>query len=247
MASSVHTLDKVVAITGGGSGFGKAGGLAAARDGARVVVIDINEKAGQAVADTINSTGGKAIFVRGDQWKAVLDATINAFGSIDVLINNAGWSYSARPTFEVSESDYRKVFDINVTSIFHAVNVVVPQFIKQGRGGVVINVSSISAIRPRPGLSWYAATKAAVTTVTKYAPHNIRFNSISPVLSETGLTSQFTGMAATPENNNKFLANIPLGRLGKPEDIAEMMVFLAGEKARFITGTDAWVDGGRAI
>ncbi|KAM0749151.1 3-ketoacyl-reductase [Meredithblackwellia eburnea MCA 4105] len=255
--ASVHTIDKTIIITGAGSGFGRAGSLAASRDGARLVCVDINEAAAQATAKMITDKGGKAIAIKGDvaspgDWKKVLDATLSAFGAVDVLINNAGWSYVAKPNFDVTEAEYKRVFDINVSSVFHSVNVIVPQMIKQGNGGVVINVSSISAVRPRPGLGWYAATKAAVTTVTKalaveYAPHNVRFNSISPVLSHTGLTSTFTAVEDTPENTKKFLGNIPLGRLGQPEDIAEAMVWLSSEKARFITGTDTWVDGGRAI
>jgi len=187
-----------------------------------------------------------------DSWAALVKATVDKFGKIDVLVNNAGWSYKNKQTSGVTIDEYQGCFDINVKSIFLSIGTVVAQMQKQGTGGSMINVSSVSALRPRPGLTWYSASKGAVTVATKalasdFAHENIRINCVSPVLTNTGLFEAFTGVTYTDKNMQKFLGNIPLGRLGQPADVAEVILFLASDAAAFLTGVDIPVDGGRAI
>lgn len=171
---------------------------------------------------------------------------------------------------EVTEEEWERVFKVNVKSIYLAGKIVMPRFIQQGKGGSMINISSTGASRPRPGLVWYNASKGAVTNVrlfqfiqsfsiantrfqatkglaAEYGPHNIRVNSVAPLLSGTGLFSMFTGMEDTPENRAKFIGNVPLGRLTEADDIANMCLYLASEEGSFINGTEMVVDGGKCI
>jgi NAD(P)-dependent dehydrogenase (short-subunit alcohol dehydrogenase family) len=158
----------------------------------------------------------------------------------------------AQPTAEVTEDEWERVFKVNVKSIYLASTIVIPRLIEQGSGGSIINISSTGAARPRPGLVWYNASKGAVTNATKglaaeYGPHNIRVNSVAPLLSGTGLFSMFTGMEDTPENRAKFLGNVPLGRLTEADDIANMCLYLASDEGSFINGTEMVVDGGKCV
>ncbi|KAJ5179449.1 hypothetical protein N7492_002659 [Penicillium capsulatum] len=238
---------KVAIVTGAGSGFGAATALRFGEEGAKVIVADINVEGGEKVAAQNPSS---LIFQRTDvtqaeEWKTVVDLAFSKFGRLDVLVNNAG-------TTEVTEDEWERVFKVNVKSIFLAGKIVLPRFIEQGQGGSMINISSTGATRPRPGLVWYNASKGAVTNATKglaseYGPHNIRVNSVAPLLSGTGLFSMFTGMEDTPENRAKFIGNVPLGRLTESEDIANMCLYLASDEGKFINGTEMVVDGGKCI
>ncbi|RFU26193.1 hypothetical protein B7463_g10146, partial [Scytalidium lignicola] len=165
-----------------------------------------------------------------------------------------------QPTLEVTESDFDRVFNVNVKSIFFSVQHFIPQIMLQGEsqgaskkgGGSIINIASIGATRPRPGLVWYNSSKGAVWNATKglaseYGPQNIRVNAICPVLTATGLFESFTGTPDTAENRQKFLWNIPLGRLGEADDVAGYALYLASDEANFITGTCLEVDGGKGI
>jgi NAD(P)-dependent dehydrogenase (short-subunit alcohol dehydrogenase family) len=160
-----------------------------------------------------------------DGWKKLLEFTITEFGHINILVHNAGTSHRNKPTMEVTEADFDRVFSVNVKSILHSTAVLVPYLIEQEQGGSIINVASIGALRPRPGLMWYNASKGAVFNVTKglaaeYGPKNIRFNGICPLLSGTGLFSAFVGVEDTPENRSKFVGNVPMGRLADMYDVA---------------------------
>ncbi|KAJ5620988.1 hypothetical protein N7510_004972 [Penicillium lagena] len=245
---------KVAIVTGGGSGFGAAIARRFSEEGAKVIVTDINVEGGEKVAAQ-NPTN--LIFQRMDvtqaaDWEAVLDVAFSKFGRLDVLVNNAGTTYRNKPTVEVTEDEWERVFQVNVKSIYLAAQTAIPRLIQQGHGGSIVNISSTGATRPRPGLVWYNASKGAVTNATKglaaeYGPHNIRVNSVAPLLSGTGLFSMFTGMEDTPENREKFIGNVPLGRLTEADDIANMCLYLASDEGRFINGTEMVVDGGKCI
>ncbi|TAQ91001.1 hypothetical protein B7494_g596 [Chlorociboria aeruginascens] len=245
---------KVAIVTGGGSGFGEAIAKRFAEENCKVIVADLNPIGGERVANTHPES---MFFLKMDvgneqDWEYLIEETLGKWGRIDVLVNNAGTSYKNKPTLDVIEDEFDKVFNVNVKSIFYATRHFIPNVINQGEGGSMINIASIGATRPRPGLVWYNASKAAVWNATKglaseYGPKNIRVNSICPLLSGTGLFSTFTGMEDTPENRDKFLFNVPLGRLCTPEDVANYTLFLASDEAKFITGTCLEVDGGRGI
>jgi len=245
---------KVAIVTGGGSGFGEAISKRFAEEGCKVVVADIDPIGGERVA----STHPKVMhFIETDvtseeDWEQLIENTVDKYGRLDILVNNAGTSYKNKPTLDVIEDEFDKVFNVNVKSIFYAARHFVPNIINQGEGGSMINIASIGASRPRPGLVWYNASKAAVANATKglaaeYGPKDIRVNSILPLLSGTGLFETFTGVPDTPENRDKFLFNVPLGKLCAPEDVANTALFLASNESKFITGVSLEVDGGRAI
>jgi len=245
---------KVAIVTGGGSGFGEGISKRFAEEGCKVVIADIDPIGGERVANTHPSSMYfvKTNVANEEDWERLLENTLDKWGRVDVLVNNAGTSYKNKPTLEVIEDEFDKVFNVNVKSIFFATRHFVPNLINQGEGGSIINIASIGATRPRPGLVWYNASKAAVWNATKglaaeYGPKNIRVNSICPLLSGTGLFETFAGMPDTPENRDKFLFNVPLGRLCTPEDVANYCLFLASDEAKFITGTSLEVDGGRGI
>ena len=243
---------KSTLVTGAGSGFGAAIARAYAREGARVVLMDLNGPAADAVAASI---GPAALAVAGDVTRrADIDRAVAAAtrhgGALDTVVNNAGWSYRNQPLLDTTEDEFDRVFAINVKSIFHMVNAAVP--VMRERGGSMINIGSTGGIRPRPGLAWYNATKGAVNLVSsalanELAGHNIRVNCIAPVIGATGLLEQFMGLPDTPENRAKFMATIPLGRMSTPEDIAAAALWLASDEAAFVTGVVLPVDGGRTI
>jgi 3-oxoacyl-[acyl-carrier protein] reductase len=244
---------KSIVITGAGSGFGAAMVRRMVKEGAQVLVADMNAEAAESVARDI---GNAAVPFTVDvtnrvRHQEMIDAAIQHFGDLDCVINNAGTTHKNQPLLEVDEATFDRVFDVNVKSIYHSTHCVVPHFRKRG-GGVMINISSTAASRPRPGLTWYNASKGAVNLMTKsmaveLAPDNIRVNAICPVMSPTGLLEQFMGVPDTPENRAKFIATIPLGRMSDAEDIASAAVYLASDDAKFLTGVCLPVDGGRTI
>jgi 3-oxoacyl-[acyl-carrier protein] reductase len=247
-------LDSRVAIvTGAASGFGAEISRHYVAEGAKVVVADMNEQGAKAVAAEL---GDSAIAVNCDVSKSadidnLVAAAIAQFGKVDIVVNNAGYTHKNRPLLEVDEATFDRMFDVNVKSIFLMTHAIVPEMRKNGKG-VIINIGSVSGIRPRPGLVWYSASKAAANLMSKamaveLGPDNIRVNAICPVMSPTGMIADFMGMPDTPENRSKFIGNIPLGRLATPTDIAKAAVYLASDQADFITGVELPVDGGRAV
>ena len=244
---------KVAIVTGAGGGFGEGIARRFAVEGASVVVVDLRTEAAERVAAEI---GPEAIAVTADvsleaEVAAVMSRTQAAFGVPNILVNNAGTTYRNQPLLDVSEAEFDRVFRVNVKSIFHFVRAVVPPMRDAG-GGVIINVGSTAGIRPRPGLTWYNASKGAVNLMSKslaveLAPWNIRVNALAPVMGETGLLEAFMGLPDTPENRARFIAGIPLGRLSRPDDIAGAALYLASDDAAFITGVELPVDGGRTI
>jgi 3-oxoacyl-[acyl-carrier protein] reductase len=247
---------KTAIVTGGGSGFGEGIAKRFAREGANVVVNDLNGAAAERVASEIALDHGRAIAVPGDvtkreDWKTLFDAAIEDFKSVQVVVNNAGTTHRNKPVLEVTEAEFDRVYAVNVKSIYWSVEQFVPYFRSQG-GGAFINIASTAGVRPRPGLVWYNGSKAAVIIASKalaveLGPDRIRVNCINPVMGETALLSEFMGMEDTPANRQKFLATIPLGRLSTPQDIANAALYLASDDAEFITGVALEVDGGRCV
>lgn len=248
--------NKVAIVTGAGSGFGRGIAATFAREGARVVVADINDPAGQETVEQIRAAGGEAQFAHVDVSSAVsmqdlLAAALGHYPGVDIVVNNAGATHRNRPMLEVAEAEFDRIYAINVKSIFLSAHTFVPHFRQRG-GGVFVNIASTAAIRPRPGLTWYNGTKGAVVTTSRsmaaeLGPDRIRVNCVNPVVGATGLLGEFMGVPDTPENRAKFTAGIPLGRFSTPEDVANACLYLASDEAAFITGACLEVDGGRCV
>ena len=244
--------DKVAIVTGGGSGFGEAIARRFAAEGARVVIGDIAEETGARVAAEI---GEAAVFQQADvalgpDVAALVEAARSRFGGLDIVVNNAGFSHRNRPMLEVGEDEFDRIFAVNVKAIFHAAHAAVPVMRAAG-GGVFLNIASTAGVRPRPGLTWYNASKGAAITLTRsmaaeLGPEGIRVCAINPVAGETPLLKSFMG-EDTPEVRAKFLATIPIGRFSTPEDIGAAACFLCSDEAAMITGVALEVDGGRCI
>lgn len=244
--------NKVAIITGAASGFGEGMARRFAEEGARVVVADLNAKGAERVASEI---GEAAIAVQTDvsqraEFDEMVDAAMNGFGRIDIMVNNAGYTHRNGDLLAVEEEVFDLITAVNMKAIYHAARAVVPIMEKQG-GGSIITTASTAGLRPRPGLTWYNASKGWAITATKsmaveLAPKNIRVNCLCPVAGETGMLAQFMG-EDTPELRAKFRASIPLGRLSTPLDIANAALWLASDEAEFITGVALEVDGGRCI
>lgn len=247
--------DKVAIVTGAGSGFGEGIARRFAAEGARVAIADIAVGNGARVAAAIGEAGGDAIFVRADVARAadvgaLVQATCDRFGRVDIMVNNAGYTHRNQSMLTVEEDDFDRIFAVNVKAIFLAARAVVPVFRRQG-GGVILNTASTAGLRPRPGLTVYNASKGAAITMTKsmaveFAPDRIRVNCLCPVAGETAMLADFMG-GDTPENRARFTASVPLGRLSRPEDIANAALYLCSDEAGFITGTAFEIDGGRCV
>ena len=245
--------DKTTLVTGAASGFGREIARRFAREGAKVAVVDIN---GDGAGEVAREIGDAAIAAacdvsKGDDTAAAFQTAVEAFGGVDIVVNNAGTSHPNGPLLDVDYETFRRIYAVNVDSIFHMTHVAVPHWRGNG-GGVMINVGSTAGIRPRPGLTWYNSTKGAVHLLTKslavdLAPDRIRVCGLAPVMGATGLLETFMGLPDTPENRSKFLGTIPLGRLSEPADMANAALFLASDEAEFLTGVILEVDGGRTI
>lgn len=243
---------KVAIVTGAASGFGEGMARRFAEEGAKVVVADLNEKGAERVAGEI---GDAAIAVQTDvsvcsEMDELVYAAKSAFGRIDIMVNNAGYTHRNGDMLKVDEETFDLITAVNMKAIYYAALAVVPIMERQG-GGSILTTASTAGLRPRPGLTWYNASKGWAITATKsmaveLAPKNIRVNCLCPVAGETGMLAQFMG-EDTPEMRDKFRASIPLGRLSMPLDIANAALWLVSDEAAFITGVALEVDGGRCV
>lgn len=248
----MRLAEKVAIITGAASGFGEGMAKRFAEEGAKVVVADLNIRGAERVAAEI---GASAIAVQTDvshraEFDEMVAAAMSAFGRIDIMVNNAGYTHRNGDMLAVEEETFDLIAAVNMKAIYHAARAVVPIMAGQG-GGVILTTASTAGLRPRPGLTWYNASKGWAITATKsmaveLAPKNIRVNCLCPVAGETGMLEKFMG-EDTPEIRARFRASIPLGRLSTPLDIANAALYLASDEAAFITGVALEVDGGRCI
>jgi 3-oxoacyl-[acyl-carrier protein] reductase len=246
---------KVALITGAGSGFGEGMAKVFAREGAQVVVLDINAAAAKRVAVDIQALGfsaqGRACDVTDAQgFKDAVAFTLQKFGRLDILVNNAGVSHKNQPMLDVTEAEFDHVFNVNVKAIYHSAQACLP-IMRAQKSGVILNIGSTAGLRPRPGLAWYNASKGAVNLLSKsmaveLAPDNIRVCALAPVAGETPLLATFMG-GDSEELRAKFRGSVPLGRLSTPQDIANAALYLVSDEANFITGVVLEVDGGRCI
>ncbi|MCY0899023.1 MAG: glucose 1-dehydrogenase [Firmicutes bacterium] len=255
----MRLADKVAIITGAGSGIGRATSALLAREGAMVVAVDINKSQVDDTAQEILSAGGACVsaycdVTNADDIQRVVDLTLKRYQKIDVLFNNAGMPMSFTPTEEVSLELWQAIMAVNVTGIFLGCRAVIP-IMKSQRSGVILNTASTAAVRPRPGLTPYNASKGAVTVFTRslaleLAPYGIRVNAVNPVAVDTPMLNQFIGANRTgdpAQGRQQFEQSIPLGRLATPMDIAFAVLYLASEEAAMVTGVCLDVAGGRTI
>lgn len=245
---------KVAIITGAASGIGLASARRFVQEGARVVVVDLDE---QKVTQVVHDLGAERTlgFVADvtDEQRVVqlVAATVERFGRVDIYYNNAGIPMSVTPVEELDLAKWRRIMDVNVTALFLAAKAVAPQMKHQG-GGSIIVTASISGVRPRPGLSAYSASKGAAIILTKalaieLAPSNIRVNAICPVAANTPMLEQFGFGATREEAVQRFAETVPLGHVVEANDVASAALYLASDEASNITGITLDVDGGRGI
>ena len=246
-----------VIVTGAGSGFGAAIARRFAAEGASVLAADINLDGAEVVVGEIAAAGGTAEAIavdvaEEDQVAAMVARSQSSFGGVDVLVNNAGYSHLQRLLWKIPVEDFDAVFAVNVRGVFLGCKHAIPVMI-DGGGGVIVNIASIGAVAPRPGVTPYNATKGAVLTLSKglaleVARHNIRVNAVNPVAADTGFMKTATGLDELPDElKENLISTIPRGRLAEPEDVAAAVAFLASDDADFITGTAINVDGGRSV
>jgi len=246
---------KTAIVTGAGSGFGAGIAARFVEEGARVMLADIHEANGRRVTADLAAAGGDVRFCRCDVSKdadvaALVAATLEGFGGFDVVVNNAGTTHRNQSLLDVAESEFDRIYAVNVKSLFLTARHAVPHFRARG-GGVFITIASTAGVRPRPGLTWYNGSKGAAIVTSRsmaaeLARDRIRVNVINPVAGETAMLADFMG-EDTPERRAQFVATIPLGRLSQPSDIATAAVFFASDEAAFITGACLEVDGGRCV
>jgi NAD(P)-dependent dehydrogenase (short-subunit alcohol dehydrogenase family) len=240
--------DKVVLVTGGTSGIGKATAIKFARAGAKVVVSGRREKEGAEVVNEITKLGGEAAFVRGDVAKdadiqAMVQLTVEKFGKLDVAFNNAGVEWTG-PLDQATEAEYRRVFDINVWGVLNSMRHEIPAMLKNG-GGAIVNTSSVAGHVGLAQVSVYIASKHAVEGLTKsvaleFAKQNIRVNAVAPGIVATEMFDRFAG----DELRDQIISTVPVARVGAAEEIATAVLYLASDAAKFTTGTSLIVDGG---
>jgi NAD(P)-dependent dehydrogenase (short-subunit alcohol dehydrogenase family) len=239
---------KIGVVTGGGTGIGRATALAMAKAGAVVVIGNRDADKGEKVVGLIRQAGGKAVFQKTDVSKpvdaqALVARAVSEFGRLDLAFNNAGMDGEQVPLHEQDIEKASALFDVNIKGVFYCMKYEIEQMLKTG-GGSIVNTSSIFGLNGYPGWSLYVATKHAVTGMTKsaaldYAKQNIRVNAVGPGPVETPLLTKGTG-----GDPHSYAAFVPMGRIGQPDEIADAVVWLLSDEARYVTGHTLPVDGG---
>jgi 3-oxoacyl-[acyl-carrier protein] reductase len=249
--------DRVAIVTGGASGIGAASAAAMAREGARVLIADLDEGRAKQAVEQIEKAGGQAVAVRADVTRAadnqaIVEQAVARWGRLDVFYANAGVPQWKTDVEDVEEKVFDQIFAVNVKGVWLAAKYALP-VMKRQRRGVLLITASTSAIRPRPGGQTYAASKGAVVVLAKAlaletAPHGVRVVAIAPVATHTPMLPTFMNKREVDEEGLRaYIATVPLGRLNEPADIAATAVFLASDDAAMITGSTIEVDGGRCI
>ena len=244
---------KVAVITGGNSGIGQATALLFAKEGAKIVIAARDEISGQDTINRIRESGGQAIFVKTDvsnesDVKSLIAHAIVKYKKIDILFNNAGIELE-KPVTETTSEEWDRVMDVNLKGVFLGCKYAIPYMIRQG-GGSIISTASAAGIVGNPNLAAYCASKGGIVLLTKemaldYAKNNIRVNCVCPGAIMTPMLQRFIEKSPEPEETKRAMAEAhPLGRLGKPEEVANAVLFLASEESSFVTGHALLVDGG---
>jgi NAD(P)-dependent dehydrogenase (short-subunit alcohol dehydrogenase family) len=244
---------KVAVVTGGNAGIGEAIAKAFAREGASVVITGRRQGELDRVVNDILQAQGKAFAVAGsvtDEHSAqeAVRQTVQQFGQLDILVNNAGIGDFGKRLHEINDTTWAQVLDVNLTGVFRMTRAVLPQMLKQGRGAIV-NISSVASLVGLPTLSAYAASKGALDALTRalavdYAKDGIRCNVVNPGLIDTPMAAPLMG---NPEQLNPILSHYPIRRPGKPEEVANMVLYLASDEAAWVTGGTFPLDGGMTI
>jgi NAD(P)-dependent dehydrogenase (short-subunit alcohol dehydrogenase family) len=244
---------KVALVTGGGSGIGRATALIFAREGAKVVVADVLVEGGEETVRLIKAAGGDACFVKTDVSKAAeVEALINkavaTYGRLDCAHNNAGIEGATGRTADYKEEDWNRVILVNLTGVWLCMKYEIPQMLKQG-GGAIVNTASDAGLLGVPQMPAYVASKHGVVGLTKtaaleYAKAGIRVNAVCPGVIKTPMVERITGQR--PGRAERMAAVEPVGRMGRPEEIGEAVVWLCSDAASFVTGLPMSVDGGIA-
>jgi len=250
----MEVKNKIVIVTGAGSGIGKATAIHFAKFGATVVVSDRQEAAAKEVVKIILEEGGKAISIPADvtSFEAVenlVAQTVKEFGRLDVIVNNAGIGPNLLRTHQSTLKDWDKVIAVNQTGVFYCMKVALVQFLKQG-GGNIVNIASLAGLKASPNNISYSASKFAVVGMTKsvameYATKNIRVNAVCPGYTESALLTQLIN--AKPEMDAVLKSVIPMKRYGRAEEIADAIVWLASDNTQFMTGQTITLDGGTSL